>query len=451
MTDTSLTLRASRAWIAGRWRPADVTVVDGAIVAIEEPSPGLVPDVVIPEDAVLLPGLVDSHVHVNDPGRAEWEGFPSATRAAAAGGVTTLVDMPLNSLPPTTTTAALAMKRRAAARSAHVDIGFWGGAVPDNLGALAPLHDAGVRGFKCFLSPSGVDEFPPLDGNQLERAMAEVAAIGSRLLVHAEDPTLLASPGALGRGYRAFLESRPAASEAAAIAAVITAARRTGAVVHVLHLSDAGALPLIARAKEEGLPLTVETCPHYLTLVADEIPDGATAFKCCPPIRDAHNRDLLWEGIGDGLIDAIVSDHSPTTVERKTAGDGDFGLAWGGISGLQIGLSVVLTEAWSRGVPVETLLPLFTTGPARIAGMDGAGEIAVGTPAHLVEFAPAERFLVRAAELRHRHPLSPYEGRELTGRVRRTWLHGVVVHDVADPDRSSPASGRLLGAMGMPS
>ncbi len=226
--------------------------------------------------------------------------------------------------------------------------------MPDNLGALAPLHEAGVFGFKCFLSPSGVDEFPHLSRAQLGAAMEEIAALGSRLIVHAEDPALLAADGALGRGYDAFLASRPAASEASAIDAVIAEARRTGARAHILHLSDAGSLPAIRAAKAEGVALTVETCPHYLTIVAEEIPDGASEFKCCPPIRDASNRDLLWEGIVDGTIDAIVSDHSPSTVDLKRSGGGDFGLAWGGIAGLQVGLSAVWTEARSRGIPLES-------------------------------------------------------------------------------------------------
>ncbi|MEN0022382.1 MAG: allantoinase AllB [Microbacterium sp.] len=453
MSSTRTTVRAARAWIDGALRPADLTVADGVIVAVDDPSPERTPDVLVADDAVLLPGLVDSHVHVNDPGRTEWEGFPSATRAAAAGGVTTIIDMPLNSLPPTTTPDALAVKRRTAAGAAHIDVGFWGGAVPDNLGSLAALHDEGVFGFKCFLSPSGVDEFPHLDLDQLDRAMVEVAAIGSRLIVHAEDPTLLDPPGALGRGYRAFLDSRPPASEAAAIAAVIDAARRTGATVHILHLSDATALPLIAQAKADGVALTVETCPHYLTLIAEDIPDGASEFKCCPPIREARNRDLLWDGIRGGLIDAIVSDHSPSTAELKTAGDGDFGLAWGGISGLQVGLSAVWTEALTRGIPLEVLLPLFASGPARVAGLAGVGEIAVGAPAHLTEFAPAERFAVRAAELWHRNPITAYDGRDLIGRIRRTWLRGVLIHDITDihaedagATRPAAASGRLLTA-----
>ena len=408
--------------------------------------------VLVPDDAVLLPGLVDSHVHVNEPGRTEWEGFRSATLAAAAGGVTTIVDMPLNSVPPTTTAGALAIKRAAAAPSAYIDVGFWGGAVPDNLGALAPLHEAGVFGFKCFLSPSGVDEFPHLSRAQLGAAMEEIAALGSRIIVHAEDPALLGEDGALGRAYDAFLASRPAASEASAIDAVIAEARRTGARAHILHLSDAHSLPAIRAAKAEGVALTVETCPHYLTIVAEEIPDGASEFKCCPPIRDASNRDLLWQGIVDGTIDAIVSDHSPSTVDLKRSGGGDFGLAWGGIAGLQVGLSAVWTEARSRGIPLEEILPLFTTGPAAVAGLRGAGAIAPGAPAHLTVFGLDDPFPIEAARLLHKNPITAYDHRMLTGRIRRTWLHGTPMYNVTEggageaPRFRGTPRGRLLSA-----
>lgn len=450
MDADSFDIRASRAWVGGTFRSVQLRIEDGLIAAIERPHRGRA--VTVPDDAVLLPGLVDSHVHVNEPGRTEWEGFRSATLAAAAGGVTTIVDMPLNSIPPTTTAEALEIKRRAAA-GAYIDVGFWGGAVPENLGALKPVHDAGVFGFKCFLSPSGVDEFGHLDRAQLEEAMAEVAALGSRLIVHAEDPELLAPDGALGRGYSAFLASRPPESEESAIAAVIDAARRTGARAHILHLSDARALPMIAAARAEGIDLTVETCPHYLTIAAEEIPDGAAEFKCCPPIRDADNRDLLWKGLMGGLIDAIVSDHSPSTIDLKRAGGGDFGLAWGGISGLQVGLSAVWTEARRRAVPLATLVPLFTTGPARVAGLTDVGEIRVGAPAHFTAFGPEDVLRIDARSLMHRNPLSAYDGRHLRGRVRRTWLRGKQIFDVTEGGageaprfRGLPA-GRLLSAL----
>ena len=468
MTARRFSILAPRAWVDGELRPARIDIADGVISGIaplREHAAGrrVVPadaarpldspsdDIVhVPPDAVLLPGLVDSHVHVNEPGRTEWEGFRSATLAAAAGGITTIVDMPLNSLPPTTTARALRVKRRAAEFGAYVDVGFWGGAVPENLGSLAELDRAGVFGFKCFLSPSGVDEFPHLDRTQLLRAMTEIAALGSRLIVHAEDPTLLGEPGALGSTYDTFLRSRPAASEHAAIRAVIDDVRRSGCRAHILHLSDARTLPALRRAKEEGLPITVETCPHYLTITAEEIPDGASEFKCCPPIREASNRDLLWEGVRDGTIDAIVSDHSPSTLDLKRTGDGDFGLAWGGISGLQLGLSATWTEARRRGIPMATLIPLFTTGPAAIAGIEDAGTIAPGQPAHLTVFGPDDVLRVNVHELEHRNPISAYDGRTLRGRIRHTWLRGQTVFDAraggagAAPHLRRPPDGRLV-------
>jgi allantoinase len=448
-------IRAGRTFLGGSFRPAAVVIEGGRIADVvgERDRVRDARAVLVPDEAVLLPGLVDSHVHVNEPGRTEWEGFRSATLAAAAGGVTTIVDMPLNSLPPTTTAEALAIKRAAAAASAYIDVGFWGGAVPDNLGSLAPLHAAGVYGFKCFLSPSGVDEFPHLDRAQLLVAMEEVAALGSRLIVHAEDPELLGPEGALGRGYDAFLASRPPASEASAIQAVIDAARRTGARAHILHLSDANSLPTIRAAKAEGTALTVETCPHYLTIVAEDIPDGASEFKCCPPIREAGNQDLLWQGVVDGTIDAIVSDHSPSTVDLKRSGGGDFGLAWGGIAGLQVGLSAVWTEARARGIPLETILPLFTTGPASVAGLTGAAVIEPGAPAHLTVFGVDDPFPIDAAQLLHKNPITAYDHRVLTGRVRRTWLHGAVIYDVTEggpgeaPGFRGAPRGRLLSAI----
>ncbi|MCC2032891.1 allantoinase AllB [Microbacterium allomyrinae] len=455
MTQKRLVIRAGRAFIGGASRPAAVVVEDGRIVDILDARDPVAnaKQRRVPDDAVLLPGLVDSHVHVNEPGRTEWEGFRSATLAAAAGGITTLVDMPLNSIPATTTPDALAVKKAAAAPAAFVDVGFWGGAVPENLGNLEALHHAGVYGFKCFLAPSGVDEFGHLDRSQLAAAMEEIAAIGSRLIVHAEDPALLHDTGALGRGYEAFLASRPPASEASAIGAVIDEARRTGARAHILHLSDAHSLPAIRAAKAEGVALTVETCPHYLTITAEEIPDGASEFKCCPPIRDSGNRDLLWEGVVDGTIDAIVSDHSPSTVDLKRSGDGDFGLAWGGIAGLQVGLSAVWTEARGRGIPLETILPLYTTGPARVAGLEGAGVIEVGAPAHLTVFGLDDAFPISAGELLHRNPITAYDHRTLTGRVRRTWLRGRTVYDVTEggagqsPRFRGRPRGRLLSAV----
>ncbi|WP_129336188.1 allantoinase AllB [Cellulomonas endophytica] len=451
-----LVVRARRAWVDGAFRPAQVHVAEGRVLALapwDAPlADGAAASLVdLPDDAVLLPGLVDSHVHVNEPGRTHWEGFASATRAAAAGGVTTLVDMPLNSIPPTTTPDALAAKLAATAGRLAVDVAFWGGAVPENLGALAPLHRAGVRGFKAFLAPSGVDEFGHLDAAGLRAALAEVAALGSVLVVHAEDPEALAAApadGRLGTRYADFLASRPPASERSAVEGVVEGVRRTGARAHVLHLSDAGTLPLLRAARAEGLPITVETCPHYLVLHAEDVPDAATEYKCCPPIRGTANADALWEGLLDGTIDAVVSDHSPATADLKHVAGGDFGASWGGIAGLQLGWTVVADEARRRGVPLEALVPAFTTGPAAVAGLAGLGEIAPGAPAHLVAFAPDETQVVDAARLEHRNPVTPYHGRALHGRVRAVWLRGVPV--VEDGRVVGTPAGRTLLPVPLP-
>lgn len=416
--------RAERAFVDGELRPAVVLVDDGTIAALDGPVPPGCRVVEVPAGAVLLPGLVDTHVHINEPGRTAWEGFATATAAAAAAGVTTLLDMPLNSIPPTTSPEALDAKRAATAGKLAVDVGFWGGAVPENLGSLGPLVAAGVFGVKVFLSPSGVPEFGSLDGEQFVRALTEVAALGSRCIVHAEDPRLLGGAGALGRQYADFAASRPASSERSAIASVIAGAERTGARTHVVHLADAGALGRLRAARAAGVPLTLETCPHYLTLSADQVPDGAAEYKCCPPIRDRENRDGLWQGVLDGTIDAIVSDHSPSTAEVKHCGDGDFGLAWGGIAGLQTGLATVWTEARERGIALERILPLFTTGPAGLVGLERLGRIEPGAPAHLAVFLPEEPWTVDAARLQHRNPISPWHGRELAGVVDATYLRG---------------------------
>jgi allantoinase len=406
---------------------AEVAVLDGRIAVIAPPGAHLTSThrIQLAGDEVLLPGLVDTHVHVNEPGRTEWEGFSSATRAAAAGGVTTLIDMPLNSIPPTTTPENLATKQAAATGQAAIDVGFWGGAVPENLGSLRALHDAGVFGFKAFLAPSGVDEFGHLDAAQLDAALDELAGFGGLLLVHAEDPGVLhdhENDG--GRGYGAYVASRPDDAEVVAISRVIEGVRRTGTRAHILHLSSAAALPELRAARAEGLPITVETCPHYLSLVAEDVPDGGTQFKCAPPIRSASNRDALWQALRDGDIDLVVSDHSPSTADLKFAGDGDFARAWGGIAGVQLGLAAVWTEAADRGVPLEDVVRWMSASPAAFAGLGRKGLLEVGRDADLVVFAPDERFTVRQAELLHKNPVSAYDGAELRGVVRRTFLRG---------------------------
>jgi allantoinase len=413
-----LVLRSRRVVTPNGTRPAAVCVAGGRIAAIEDyATPGQ--DL---GDLALLPGLVDPHVHVNEPGRTDWEGFATATRAAAAGGVTTIIDMPLNSLPPTVSVAALAAKRRAAAGQCHVDVGFWGGAVPGNLDTLGDLHDAGVFGLKCFLVDSGVPEFPPLSAGELGAALSAVDAL---FLVHAEDPHEIgdARPS---RRYADFLASRPRAAENRAIATVIDTARRTGARVHVLHLSSGDAVDMIGQAKRDGVRITAETCPHYLTLTADEIPDGATHFKCCPPIREGSNRDTLWRGLATEVIDEIASDHSPCPPALKLPDSGDFAGAWGGIASLQLGLPVVWTHARS-GFRLDDLVRWMAQRPAEIVGLPHKGRIAVRYDADLVAFAPEETFTVDPARLHHRHPVTPYAGRRLHGVVHTTWLRGVPV------------------------
>ena len=426
---SSFVLRSNRVILPTGERPASVHVHDGRIVAIgphSDPGDDL-------GDLVLLPGLVDTHVHVNEPGRTEWEGFASATRAAAAGGVTTLLDMPLNSIPPTVSPEALEVKRGAARGQCHVDVGFWGGAVPGNAAELPMLHNAGVFGFKAFLIDSGVPEFPPLSSDELETAASTVDAL---FVVHAEDPAAVYSAPPSAK-YTDFVASRPPEAETRAVALVLDAARRTGARVHILHLSSAEVLPLLAQARADGVRVTAETCPHYLTLTAEQVADGETAFKCCPPIRDEANRDALWDGLAAGLIDCVVSDHSPCTPDLKRLDAGDFAAAWGGIASVQLGLSVVWGAARARDHSLAQVADWMARGPADLAGLVHKGRIEVGADADLVAFDPDAVWTVDPAALYHRNPVTPYAGRTLVGAVRTTWLRGEPV-DFTEP------RGRLL-------
>ncbi|MFE7240912.1 allantoinase AllB [Streptomyces sp. NPDC057580] len=439
--DVNLVLRSTRVVTPEGTRPAAVAVAGGEIDAVlpyetEVPAGARLQDF---GDDVLLPGLVDTHVHVNDPGRTEWEGFWTATRAAAAGGITTLLDMPLNSLPPTTTVGHLRTKQQVAATKAHIDTGFWGGAIPSNVKDLRPLYEAGVFGFKCFLSPSGVEEFPELDQEQLARSLAEIAGFDGLLIVHAEDPHhLAAAPQRSGPAYADFLASRPRDAENTAIESLIAHARRLNARIHVLHLSSSDALPLIAAAKREGIRVTVESCPHFLTLTAEEVPDGATEFKCCPPIREAANQDALWAGLADGTIDCIVSDHSPCTADLKTP---DFASAWGGISSLQLGLPAIWTEARRRGHSLDDVVRWMSAAPAELAGLTRKGAIESGRDADFAVLAPDETFTVDPAELFHRNQVTAYAGKTLHGVVKSTWLRGRRI--AADGVLAEPI-GRLL-------
>jgi allantoinase len=419
-------IQAQRVLVDGAFVPATVTVDHGTITAIgayDEAPDGVV--LRAPDSAYVVPGNVDTHVHINEPGRTSWEGFRSATEAAALGGATTLVDMPLNSVPPTTTVEHLKIKQEAAAGQLMVDVGFWGGAIPGNVADLEPLWDAGVFGFKCFLADSGVEEFPPLDPEQFTQALTEIARFGGLMIVHAEDARVLAeAPSGPSRSYADFVLSRPDEAETTAIRQVLDGARETGGRVHILHLSSAKALDLIADARAEGLPVTVETCPHYLSFSAETIPDAASQFKCCPPIRDSGNREALWQALRDGVIDCIVSDHSPATAEEKNRGDGDLQQAWGGVSGLQVGFSVLAHEARRRAIPLSDLSRWMSRNTADLVGLGRKGRIEVGADADFAVYDTNAEFRVEATRLAHRNPITAYDGLRYGGRVVRSVIRG---------------------------
>ncbi|HEY1625672.1 MAG TPA: allantoinase AllB [Streptosporangiaceae bacterium] len=435
MSSPDLVLRSRRAVLPGGTRPAAVVVTGSVITAIEDYDARIdAAGSADLGDLALLPGLVDTHVHVNEPGRTEWEGFATATRAAAAGGVTTICDMPLNSLPPTVSVAALREKRAAATGQCFVDVAFWGGAIPGNSGELAAMHEEGVVGFKCFLLDSGVPEFPPLDEAGLRSALAVIAGLDAQLVVHAEDGAEISTVS--GDDYATFVASRPPKAERRAIEKVIRAAAATGGRAHIVHLSAAECAAMIAGAKAAGIALSAETCPHYLFFAAEQVPAGGTEYKCCPPIRDAINREALWRGLEAGVIDCVVSDHSPCPAAMKASGD--FGEAWGGIASLELSLPAVWTVARKRGRSLDDIARWMSSGPAALAGLHGKGAIEPGRDADLVAFDPDETFIVDQSRLRQRHPVTPYHGQKLTGSVRRVWLRGISISDETAP------AGRLL-------
>lgn len=413
-------------------------VVSGAVHVVGERIEAVIPDGdALPAvrrqdlgDQVLMPGLVDTHVHVNQPGRTEWEGWATATAAAAAGGVTSLVDMPLNSAPVTTSRGALEAKRRAATdEPLRIDVGYWGGAIPGNAPDLAAITADGGLGAKAFLCHSGIDDFPASPIDSLEPAVRTLAAADAPLLLHAElEREDLLDRKALAdlppNDYRAWLHSRPPTFEEHAVAEAIALAERTGARVHVVHLSAASALPMLERAKDAGLPITVETCPHYLVLQAEEVRAGQTFYKCAPPIREAANRDLLWEGLRSGVIDFVVSDHSPCTPDLKCLDTGDFTAAWGGIAGLQLSLPAVWTEARARGFALSDLVRWMSERPAAFARLGDKGGIVAGRHADFVVFDPDAAWTPTAADARFRHPFSPWLDRPMVGRPVATWLRG---------------------------
>lgn len=423
-------------------RPATLWLEAGRIVASEgyqrQPSG---PTVIDAEDRVVAAGLIDPHVHINEPGRTSWEGFDTATRAAAAGGITTLIDMPFNAIPATTTVEALEAKRSLAQRKSWVDVGFWGGIVPGNEGEIAGLAEAGVCGFMALLVDSGVEEFAASAVEELRAVAPAIAATGLPLLVHCEDPeVIVASGGPVARAdrrrYASYLASRPPEAEAKAIEALLEIAGETELRLHIVHLTTGMPLPAIAEARSRGLEVTVETCPHYLTFVAEEIEDGATQFKCTPPIRPWAEREKLWEALLAGAIDFVASDHSPSPPDLAAPEEGDFFAARGGIPSLQLLLPAVWTEAERHHVDLVRLSRWLAEGAAALAGLGKRKSLlAPGWDADIVIWDAASSLVVNPARLEHRHQLTPYAGRRLFGVVEATILGGDLIY----------AEGRSLG------
>ncbi len=467
MAVSDLIIRGRKVVLPEAVVPASIHIEGGRITSVDaydevEPNCKVIE---ADEESVVMPGLVDTHVHINEPGRTNWEGFKTATLAAAAGGVTTLVDMPLNSIPPTTTLAGFKSKLEAARGNCHVDIGFWGGVVPGNTSELAGMLDAGVVGFKCFLVPSGVDEFPHVTEEHLREAMPELARRGALLIVHAELPGPIEMAGIPGgplspdrtvtdvgsTAYKTFLASRPREAENQAIEMMIRLSREFDTRVHIVHLSSAEALPMLRAAIASGVRITAETCPHYLYFAAEEIHDGATEFKCCPPIRERENREELWEALAHGTLDIVVSDHSPCPSDMKLSESGDFLAAWGGISSLQLRLPVVWTEAHQRGFSFLDIGRWLCNAPARLVELEKRkGVIAAGCDADIVIWDPTQEFKVEPDMLQHRHKLTPYQGETLRGVVQKTFLRGKKVYDNGEYLRLSQGlflprtSGRLV-------
>ncbi len=420
-------------------------LVEGEKITAVYQEGDVLPDLPVRDsgDAWVFPGLVDTHVHINEPGRTEWEGFVTATSAAAAGGVTTLVDMPLNSDPVTTTAEAFQLKLDAASGKLHVDVGFHGGVVPGNTSDLEDLIRMGVLGMKAFMVYSGIPEFLNVTSKEIAAALPILQRQGIPFLAHAEVDGPVELEGQDYRSYKRYLASRPSVWETDAIAILIDLCRKTRCHVHVVHLATADALPMIAAARAEGLPLTVETCPHYLHFQADGIPDGDTRFKCAPPIREGHHREALWKALQDGIIDLVASDHSPCPPSMKSLEEGNFVKAWGGICSLQLGLPIMLTECRARGIDPRMIARWMSEAPARLVGLHPRkGVLAPGADADLVIVDPQKPFTVNGATLRHRHKVTPYDHETLYGVVQTSYLRGRVVYDINSGD--TVASGRVV-------
>lgn len=431
---------SSRVMTPQGMRPAAVLVERGTITAVvrpqETPQGAVIRDF---DDLVILPGLVDTHVHINEPGRTEWEGFATATRAAAAAGITTLVDMPLNCLPPTITVEALQEKRAAASGKCYVDWAAWGGVADNNIAHIEELAAAGVKGYKSFLVDPGIEGLEMLTEAGLKQAAPILARTGLPLLVHAEHPRPITEAAASfqsqdGREYAPYLRSRPDEAELEAIRLLIRTARKHGTRIHIVHLATGAALEMLTAARAEGLPITVETCPHYVYFAAETIARGETLKKCAPPIRSKKNREGLWQGLTHGVIDLIATDHSPCPPAMKQAGEGDFGKAWGGIASLSLSPSIVWTGMREREIKLEHLARWMSLAPARLAGLDHRkGSIEPGKDADLAIFDPEASFVVAEKYLRYRHPISPYLGERLHGVVVQTFVRGEQVTEEAPP------------------
>jgi allantoinase len=431
-------LKSKNVIVDGEMKAALIEVKGELIYAIHAYEQSLNCEVKDFGEQVIMPGLVDSHVHINEPGRTEWEGFNTATQAAAAGGITALVDMPLNCIPVTTTKAAFQEKLDSVDDKLWVDCGFWGGVIPQNIDDLDELLNAGVLGVKSFLIDSGIEEFPPVAAKDIRAAMPILAKHDVPYLIHAELDCGGFNDVEITKEYNSFLKSRPKSWENDAISLMVDMARESkqkgdNCTVHIVHLSSDEALDTIAEAKSEGLRFTAETCPHYLTISSESIPDGKTLFKCCPPIRENKNREHLWQAVTDGRLDFIVSDHSPCTPELKHIDTGDIEKAWGGISALQFGISLIWTEAKERGFSLVDITRLMSTETAKFAGLDSVkGEIKIGNHADFLVFDPDAEFTITNEMIKHRHNITPYAGRTVTGEVQHTFVRG---HHVYQQDQ----------------
>jgi allantoinase len=427
-------IKSTQVVLDGKLRPAQILVKNGKIIEIADYESQLSTATEDLGNQVIMPGLVDTHVHINEPGRTEWEGFNTGTQSAAAGGITCVVDMPLNCTPVTTNVDALKQKLDSLAGKLWIDCGFWGGVIPDSLDDLDELLQAGVLGVKSFTIHSGIDDFPKVEQHHLSQAIDILAKYNVPYLIHAELDSEEKDPPSIGDKYQSFLESRPKSWENDAIDMMIDLAEKAqekGVLgkIHIVHLSSAEAIPAIKSAQQRGLQLTAESCPHYLTLFAENIPDGKTLFKCCPPIREQNNREQLWQGLADGIISFIVSDHSPCTPTLKHIDSGDIENAWGGISSLQFGLSIIWSEAKTRGYSLLDVVNWMATEPANFAGLGHRkGKIACGYDADLVVFDANENYYIDPEIIKYRHKITPYEGREVCGVIKRTYVRGQLVY-----------------------